>query len=241
MRNLILFSTALSVTLSEGDVEQLGFEPTKEEFCDYFEIPADTEINEAKLTSEFKKSEQFDIADNLYYMNGEEQSAIKELGLNQQKKQPLKVAGKTVDTSATAEEKKAKNAAQKEEEKAKKLAEKAAEKEAKAAAKLAEKEAKKAEKKEAKPGVIASILNAITTAEKPISQKEIHAQLVALFPDKDPDSMFNTVKIQLSGKDSTRMEQEKGVKFDVTTEIVEEKAVKFYSLVVTEPATETQE
>lgn len=89
-----------------------------------------------------------------------------------------------------------------------------AEKEASKAAKKAEKEASKAAKKEAKkkekgPGVISSIYTCLTeaTEENPVTKEQVLEKLVEIFPDRDRDSMKNTINIQMG----SRMEKEKNV------------------------------
>ncbi len=71
MRNLILFAVAFSVALSEADVEQLGYEPTEEDFRNYFGIPEDA------VKGEFKSSQNFDAFGDLnFYLNAEEKAAL---------------------------------------------------------------------------------------------------------------------------------------------------------------------
>jgi len=62
------------------------------------------------------------------------------------------------------------------------------------------------------PGVIASILEFIQK-DGPITKDEILAALAKRFPDRDTDKMKKTVQVQLNGKDTCRMEKEKGVVF----------------------------
>jgi len=76
----------------------------------------------------------------------------------------------------------------------------------------------KKEKKPKGPGVIASILEVITNAEKPgVAQSDILAELKKRFPEKVEKSMINTIRAQIgSNKRPLRMEKEKGVEFEIT-------------------------
>tara|TARA_R110001592_G_C13188743_1_gene752055 strand:+ start:9956 stop:11779 length:1824 start_codon:yes stop_codon:yes gene_type:complete len=66
-----------------------------------------------------------------------------------------------------------------------------------------------------KPAVIQSILDAITSIPK--SKEDILEELVELFPDKDKDSMSNTIRAQIGRKNQpTRMEEEKEVVFNIS-------------------------
>lgn len=68
MRNLILLAVAYAVVPSETDVEQLGFEPTEEDFKNYFEIPAETQQGVVK--------ENFDAYGDLRWLLNDEEKAI---------------------------------------------------------------------------------------------------------------------------------------------------------------------
>lgn len=65
------------------------------------------------------------------------------------------------------------------------------------------------------PGVIATILDIIKT-KGPITKEKIIEKLAEKIPGKDKDRMAKTVQAQLGGKQPTRMEKEKKVKFVVT-------------------------
>ena len=71
------------------------------------------------------------------------------------------------------------------------------------------KEAKEGPKEasETGPGVIASILEFVTAAKKPISIDGILTKLSGRFPDRNPDAMIKTIRVQLP----KRMSKEKGV------------------------------
>lgn len=60
-----------------------------------------------------------------------------------------------------------------------------------------------------KPGVIATILEIVKAAskDKPITSEQILKKLEKAFPEKDPNSMMNTIKVQLPG----RMSREKNI------------------------------
>ncbi len=55
------------------------------------------------------------------------------------------------------------------------------------------------------PGIIASIVEFLSAAteEKPINKERILAKLVKRFPDRDPDSMKNTINIQVPNRIKT--------------------------------------
>ena len=72
--------------------------------------------------------------------------------------------------------------------------------------------APKEPKEDKGPGVIASILDIIKT-KGPILPADILIELGKIFPDRDNDKMKKTVSAQITGKDSSRMEKEKGVVF----------------------------
>lgn len=74
------------------------------------------------------------------------------------------------------------------------------------------------EKKEKSPsgsGIIASILEFIKE-NGPITKEGILSKLQERFPDHDLDKMKKTVYAQVGGKKETRMEKEKGVKFEIS-------------------------
>lgn len=104
----------------------------------------------------------------------------------------------------------------------------------------AERAAKKAEEqaKKKRPGVIASILNFISSSDKPVNQSQILAHLKTEFPNREEKSMLNTIKAQIGGKKRPlRMEREKRVIFN----IVENKAgVKTYAIDFVEPNEQTE-
>jgi len=60
-----------------------------------------------------------------------------------------------------------------------------------------------------KPGVIATILEIVKAAskDKPVTSEQILKKLEKAFPEKDPNSMMNTIKVQLPG----RMSREKNI------------------------------
>lgn len=73
---------------------------------------------------------------------------------------------------------------------------------------------KGAQKKEKKVGVIATILNTITNAKKPVTKAQILKVLVKNFPDRSEASMAKTINAQIgSSKRPLRMEKEKNVTF----------------------------
>jgi hypothetical protein len=61
---------------------------------------------------------------------------------------------------------------------------------------------------EKRPGVIASIVEAISTA-KGATAEEIHAGLVKKFPERDPKGMRSTVRIQ-ANRNAARKEKIEG-------------------------------
>ena len=81
------------------------------------------------------------------------------------------------------------------------------------------------------PGVLSTILELIK--EGPQTQQSILDKLVFAFPDRTAEAMKKTITAQLGGykKGQTRMEQEKSVKFSVTTD---EKGVPTYTFVPAE-------
>lgn len=70
MRNLIKFAVMFAVAPSETDIDQLGFEPTIEDFKSYFEIPADA------TDATYKDSSNFDAYGDLAWMLTDEEKAI---------------------------------------------------------------------------------------------------------------------------------------------------------------------
>lgn len=68
MRNLILLAVAYAIVPSETDVEQLGFEPTEEDFKNYFEIPEDVTQGVVK--------ENFDAFGDLHWLLNDEEKAV---------------------------------------------------------------------------------------------------------------------------------------------------------------------
>jgi len=99
---------------------------------------------------------------------------------------------------------------------AQKMAELVKQQEAEAVVKAEQKAKEQAEKK--RPGVIKTILDVITSAPEPITQKSILEKLKIEFPNRDEKSMTNTIKAQIGGKKRPlRMEREKLVVFEITT------------------------
>lgn len=73
-------------------------------------------------------------------------------------------------------------------------------------------------KKQAKPGVIKTILDCIEK-DGPITKEKILAKLIKKFPERSGDKMKKTIAIQIGGKKRPlRMEREKEVKFTITEE-----------------------
>lgn len=70
MRNLIKLAVLFAVAPSETDVDQLGFEPTIEDFKNYFEIPAEA------TDATYKDSSNFDAYGDLAWMLTDEEKAI---------------------------------------------------------------------------------------------------------------------------------------------------------------------
>lgn len=216
MRNLILLAATFAIALSETDVEQLGYDVTKEDFLSYFGIDESTHVN----------NENFSPMDNSVYMTAEEEKAVhdkfmvkkaKAKGIT--KKDDQAKADKADEKAAGASKKPTQTKEEKEKAKA----------EAKAA-----REKAKAEKAANKPvkekviGVIGTIQQILTDATEPISQEQIYEALQVKFPEKG-ETMKKTVYCQLSGKEQPlRMEKEKGVKIELTVkeETVDEKIVK---------------
>jgi hypothetical protein len=210
MRNLFVLAIAYAVTLTEDDVLELGHEPSNEDFKNWFEIPEDA------VENEFKKNEDFTAESLVAFMNEEEKAEI------------AGVPG--TETAAPAVESVKETAAAKK----KRLA---AEKVAASAAEGTNSTAKTDETAPPAapkaPGVIASILNVIKESEAPVSEAQILAELIKLFPDRESAAMQKTVKAQLGGKaQPLRMESEKDVKFVLTqTEVKEgEKSQRLYAI-----------
>lgn len=220
MRNLVLFSIAFAVTLSEADVDQLGYNVSETDFKNHFGIP-----EEATQESGFVKSADFSIEDLFAYMSEEERAAL----------EMSAPTAPTEETSAAPAETKEMTKKEKADAKAKEKADAKAAKDAEKAKAKAEKEAAKEKSTEQKkPGVIASILEIIKTAKEPVTELQITKQLAERFPDKAESSLGNTVKAQIGGKaQPLRMESEKNVTFKVEERVLEEgkKAVRFYSFV----------
>ena len=216
MRNLIKFAIQFAVVLTENDVLELGYDPTEAEFKEYLEIPAET-------PEDYKHSEDFAVSKLQPFMNAEEAATVEG---DVEKTEPA-TTEPTEDKKETAAEKKKREAAEKK-------AQKEADKKAKAEAKEKEKAEKDAKAKEPKkPGVIASILEIIQKADKPVSEAEILTGLVERFPEKEAASMHKTIKAQLGGKaQPLRMEDEKKVKFvlSYTTPAEGEKAQRLYAI-----------
>jgi len=63
-------------------------------------------------------------------------------------------------------------------------------------------------------GVINSIISLISREAK--TQEEILTGLVELFPERSPDSMMNTIRAQLGGKQPLRIEREKNISIEVS-------------------------
>jgi len=254
MRNLILFAVDYGVTLSEADVDGLGYEPTEEQFKDYFSIPAETAQNSF--------THAFDVADLYGWMNEDEIAALaSHAPADETADTPVTDLNAKADDSATVAEivipKKgdidpetgkaytaakikditaAKKAADKKAAEDKKAADKKAAEDAKAKEKADKEAAKNAEKK---PGVIQTILLAIAESDKPVTQEDIVSRLKADFPDKTPDSMLNTVKAQIGSKTRPlRMEQEKGVTFTIVDEVKAVEAVAAKAAEGDKPAVE---
>jgi len=227
MRNLILFAVAFGVVLSETDVEELGSNVSEIDFKNYFGIPQETEQN-----SGFVKSEGFAISDLSEWMNEEEKAELaKELPVSEE---AVEANAETATEEAPAAE--AAPATEKapklsKEEKAAATAKAKADKATAAEKAKADKAAVVAEPK--KPGVIASILDVIAKSTTPVNEEQIVTELAVLFPEKEKNSMRNTVRAQIGGKTQpVRMETEKKVTF-VITEVAGkegEKATKFYAV-----------
>lgn len=224
MRNLILFAVAFGVVLSETDVEELGSNVSEIDFKNYFGIPQETEQN-----SGFVKSEGFAISDISEWMNDEEKAELaKELPVTEAVEATSETEEAPTAEAAPVTEKAPKLSKQ---EKAAAAAKAKADKAATAEKAKADKAAVVAEPK--KPGVIASILDVITKSATPVNEEQIVTELAVLFPEKERNSMRNTVRAQIGGKTQpVRMETEKKVTF-VITEVAGkegEKATKFYAV-----------
>ena len=64
-------------------------------------------------------------------------------------------------------------------------------------------------KEEKKVGVIQSMINLLI--ETPQTKSSLISQLSKMFPDREESSIAATVKAQLSGKNGTRLERERGL------------------------------
>ena len=214
MRNLLSLAIAFAVVLTENDVLELGYNATEEEFRSYFEIPEDA------VAGTYKHAEGFTPESLVNFMNAEESATlapVDEVG------NPAEATPETADPNAkpeTAAAKKKREAAEK------KAADKAAKDAAKAATPAVAAEPKK-------PGVIASILEVITSATAPVSDSDILAELITRFPDRTPEAMLKTIKAQLGGKNQPlRMEDEKKVAFKLSQTVVKEgeKSARLYEI-----------
>lgn len=227
MRNLILFAVAFGVVLSETDVEELGMNVSEIDFKNYFGIPQETEQG-----SGFVKSEGFAVSDLSEWMNDEEKAELaKELPVTEEAVE----AAPATEEAPAAEAAPATEKAPKlnKEEKAAAAAKAKADKAEAAAKAKADKAAVATEPK--KPGVIASILDVIAKSATPVSEDQIVESLAVLFPEKEKNSMRNTVRAQIGGKTQpVRMETEKKVTFAITEVAGKEgeKATKFYAIAV---------
>lgn len=95
LRNLVVLAIAFSVMPSEEDVEQLGFEPTEDEFRKYFEIPA-----EAKVDGSYVHTKDFDAYGDLYWMLNDSEKDE----LNPEAKEAVGVDAKEPEIVAEAKE-----------------------------------------------------------------------------------------------------------------------------------------
>lgn len=66
-----------------------------------------------------------------------------------------------------------------------------------------EKKSKKKGKKEKNPGVIATIFEIICQAKTPITREQILSKLSKKFPERNPESMIKTIRVQLPFRMST--------------------------------------
>ena len=194
MRNLLVLAIALSVTMTDEDVINLGYDASEAEFKAYFGIPEETVVDMENMKSEYKHNEDFAFASVKRFMDGKEQTAYKKAFPAEFAKTP-KVDAKTPATSkeekaspvakdtpkVETEEEKAKKVAEKEaadkakaDEKAKKDAEKKATKEAADKAKADAKAVKDKAKADAKAAKDAEKLakDAEKNAPKPISRSQ---------------------------------------------------------------------
>lgn len=163
MKNLFLLAIALSVTMTDEDVINLGNDVTDETFKEYFGIPLETEVNVEAMTSEYKHNDDFNFESIKRFLNGAEQKIYKDKfpaefkKASKAKAEPkAKAEAKTETNPGTPEdetasaEAKAKAEKDKADEKAKADAEKAEAKAKKDAEKLEAKAKADAEKAEAK-------------------------------------------------------------------------------------------
>lgn len=151
MRNLLVLAIALSVTMTDEDVINLGYDASEAEFKAYFGIPEETVVDMENMKSEYKHNDDFAFASVKRFMDGKEQTTYKKAFPAEFAKTP-KADAKTPATSkeekAAPVAKDATPAVETEEDKAKKLAEKEAADKAKADEK-AKKDAEKKATKEA--------------------------------------------------------------------------------------------
>lgn len=243
MRNLLAFAFAFAVVLTEEDIDALGYEPTEEQFKEYFGIPAEA------VSGEYKHTENFNGSDLEDWMNEDEKQAASTTKSETGNTETDENTAEATTDAPAAEPKKETPA----EAKARKAAEKQAAADAKnkveitqahldADPKLAEtqkvgdkmdkklfdKRAKEKAKEDKaaqsaapkKAGVIQTIFLAIAESETPVTQEQILERLKKDFPDKTADSMMNTIKAQVGSKQRPmRMETEKKITFEIVDEV----------------------
>ena len=173
MRNLLVLAIALSVTMTDEDVINLGYDASETEFKAYFGIPEETVVDMENMKSEHKQDENFAFASVKRFMDGKEQTAYKKAFPAEFAKAPktdAKAPATPKSDKAAPVAKDATPAVETEEDKAKKLAEKEAADKAKADAK-AKKDKEKADAKAAKDAEKAA-KDAEKNALKPISRSQ---------------------------------------------------------------------
>lgn len=83
---------------------------------------------------------------------------------------------------------------------------------------------------EKKSGVIQTILNQLK--KKPQTQETLLKELVKEFPDRDSDSMKQTIKAQIGGtKRPTRLERKRGIELRIEIKTVKDKEQILYTYV----------
>jgi len=91
-------------------------------------------------------------------------------------------------------------------------------------------------KKDKKPGVFAEILNCVKSSDEVgVNFEDILTHLMEKFPERNPKSMYSTMRSQLGGKKRPlRFEKEQKIELSITQD---KEGYKFYKIAELTPAT----